>query len=161
MAKWLKATLFGRQLSHGSDKDSPETFSEALQEQQSPFNFEGPADPYMQNVEEQQSYGENMMPTLTPSGVGAVQAGPSPGASGMKAAYTVSANNKNLIIVIEHTLSSTTKKSACSSWQGVHILGIVNLLHESWNTIRTCTLLMRFMASLRDGPHPINWQSTS
>lgn len=82
MAKWLKATLFGRQLSHGSDKDSPETFSEALQGQQSPFNFEGP-DPYMQQQQ-----------TVTPSGLGAV--GPSPGASEMKAAYTVSTNDEDL-----------------------------------------------------------------
>lgn len=50
MAKWLKATLFGRQLSHGSDKDTPETFEDALQ---SPFSFEP------QNVEQvqQQQYG--------------------------------------------------------------------------------------------------------
>lgn len=79
MAKWLKATLFGRQLSHGSDKDSPETFSEALQEQQSPFNFE---------VLQDQSFGCYEQ-TMTPGAVGGA-VGPSPGASEMKAAYTVS-----------------------------------------------------------------------
>jgi hypothetical protein len=97
MAKWLKTALFGRQLSHGSDKESPETFSEALQ-QQSAFNFE---DPYLQNVSPELQQ-EQQMPTLTPfspqqqqmpttASYGASQAvGPSPGASEMKAAYTVS-----------------------------------------------------------------------
>lgn len=88
MAKWLKATLFGRQLSHGSDKDSPENFSEAFQNED-PFNFEqnqiGPYGMLGEEIQQQTS-----MPTLTPANVGPSAVGPSPGDSQMKAAYTVS-----------------------------------------------------------------------
>ena len=31
MAEWLKAKLFGRQLSHGSETEHPQSFDEALQ----------------------------------------------------------------------------------------------------------------------------------
>lgn len=34
MASWLKAKLFDRQLSHGSDKEDPQSFDEAFQVQQ-------------------------------------------------------------------------------------------------------------------------------
>lgn len=34
MASWIKTVLFGRQLSHGSDKEDPKNFEEALQQQQ-------------------------------------------------------------------------------------------------------------------------------
>lgn len=34
MASWLKGKLFGRQLSHGSDKEDPQSFEEAFQVQQ-------------------------------------------------------------------------------------------------------------------------------
>ena len=33
--EWIKKTLFGRQLSHGSDNEVPETFEQALQQQNS------------------------------------------------------------------------------------------------------------------------------
>ena len=33
MAKWVKKMLFGRQLSHGSDVEQPESFDDALQQQ--------------------------------------------------------------------------------------------------------------------------------
>lgn len=91
-AKWLKATLFGRQLSHGSDKESPETFEDALQ---SPFNFE-PQQQQQQQMPMEQSQGfEYGEPTLTPysniSGASnfSASSGASPGASEMKAAYDV------------------------------------------------------------------------
>lgn len=31
MASWVKKVLFGRQLSHGSDTENPQSFEEALQ----------------------------------------------------------------------------------------------------------------------------------
>lgn len=34
MAAWLKAKLFGRQLSHGSEIEDPQSFEEAFQTQQ-------------------------------------------------------------------------------------------------------------------------------
>lgn len=108
-AKWLKATLFGRQLSHGSDKESPQTFDEALQ-QPCPFDFEPeqvqgygnePNEepflnepnqmPFLNEPNQMPYYGgeeQQQMPTLTPSNIGGV--GASPGASAMKAAYNVS-----------------------------------------------------------------------
>lgn len=33
MASWLKAKLFGRQLSHGSENEDPQSFEEAFQQQ--------------------------------------------------------------------------------------------------------------------------------
>lgn len=33
MASWIKSVLFGRQLSHGSDKEDPKSFEEAFQQQ--------------------------------------------------------------------------------------------------------------------------------
>lgn len=93
MAQWLKKTLFGRQLSHGSDKDSPVSFEEAFQ---TPFNFE----------QEQQQYNVEDMPTLTPSqlppgaaGIGP-GASPSPGTSEMQAAYNVSPNESFKFILV-------------------------------------------------------------
>ena len=36
MASWLKAKLFGRQLSYGSESEDPQSFEEALQQQAVP-----------------------------------------------------------------------------------------------------------------------------
>lgn len=36
MASWLKAKLFGRQLSYGSENEDPQSFQEALQSQAVP-----------------------------------------------------------------------------------------------------------------------------
>ena len=33
MSKWLKSVLFGRQLSHGSENEDPQSFEEAFQPQ--------------------------------------------------------------------------------------------------------------------------------
>ena len=38
MAGWVKSILFGRQLSHGSDTEDPQTFQEAFQPP--PLNME-------------------------------------------------------------------------------------------------------------------------
>ena len=40
MAAWIKAKLFGRQLSHGSDKENPQNFQEAFQQQQEQMEVE-------------------------------------------------------------------------------------------------------------------------
>lgn len=50
MAEWLKAKLFGRQLSYGSETEEPTTFEEALQSN---------AVPNIQPLQQQQA-----MPTL-------------------------------------------------------------------------------------------------
>lgn len=82
-ANWLKATLFGRQLSHGSENDSPETFDDALQQQRSQGsesdNFEDALMQQTYDFQPQQSYS---------------QSGQTPGVSEMNAAYIVSHYNQ-------------------------------------------------------------------
>ena len=82
MASWLKAKLFGRQLSYGSDNAEPQNFEEALQQQQTepqqpvqqPMGSYSDASPVPgPQIQQQVSFGETA----------------SPGAKGMKAAYEV------------------------------------------------------------------------
>ena len=86
MASWLKAKLFGRQLSYGSDNPEPQNFEEALQQQQ---------------IEPQQSMGYPVQQAMGSCSEASPVPGPqiqqqvsfgetaSPGAKEMKAAYEV------------------------------------------------------------------------
>lgn len=100
MAGWLKAKLFGRQLSHGSENEDPQSFEEAFQQpqlQQAEQEFQqlqlNTDDPFNVPPPVQQLQATNVAPPmqqLQTSNVASGYGGPSPGASEMKAAYEVS-----------------------------------------------------------------------
>ena len=77
MAKWVKKMLFGRQLSHGSDTEEPQSFDDALQQQ-------------IPQLEPQQTSNIATPPPIFQTQLSCGTGESAPGATEMKAAYKVS-----------------------------------------------------------------------
>lgn len=94
---FLKKTLFGRQLSHGSDNENPQSFEEALQQQVSveqspePMTLDPSLDPFDATLVQQQQQQQTPQASynFASSNIAAANVA-SPGAKEMKAAYEVS-----------------------------------------------------------------------